>query len=59
MQDYFKVLQMIGHNTAKLELPLVMIVHPVLNMVLLKKYHGSYLLPNLISVDDNAEYEVK
>ena len=36
----FKVLQIVGHNAAKLELPPGMKVHPVFNIVLLKKYHG-------------------
>ena len=49
---------MIGHNTAKLELPLVIKVHPVFNVALLKKYYGNCLLLNPILVDNNAEYEV-
>ena len=35
----FKVLQMVGHNAAKLELPPGMKVHPVFNIALLKRYH--------------------
>ena len=36
----FKVLQMAGRNAAKLELPPRMKIHPVFNIVMLKKYHG-------------------
>ena len=36
----FKVLQMVGRNAAKLELPPGMKVHPIFNIALLKKYHG-------------------
>ena len=54
-----KVLQMVGRNAAKLELPPGIKVHPVFNVVLLKRYHGQRLISNPISVDDNAEYEVK
>ena len=50
---------MIRHNAAKLELPLGMKVHPVFNVALLKRYHSQRLLPNLISVDDNAKYEIE
>ena len=35
----FKVLQMVGCNAAKLELPPGMKVHPVFNVALLKRYH--------------------
>ena len=55
----FKVLQMVGRNAAKLELPPGIKVHPVFNVALLKRYHGQRLIPNPISVDDNAEYEVE
>ena len=50
---------MVGRNAAKLELPLGMKVHPIFNVALLKRYHGEHLLPNPISVDSNAEYEVE
>ena len=55
----FKVLQMVGCNAAKLELPLGMKVYPVLNMAFFKRYQGQPLTPNPIVVDDNAEYEVE
>ena len=55
----FKLLQMVGHNAAKLELPPGIKVHPVFNAVLLKRYHGQCLLPNPILVDSNAEYKVE
>ena len=49
---------MVGRSTAKLELPPGMKVHPIFNIALLKRYHGQCLIPNPISVDDDAEYEV-
>ena len=50
---------MAGRNAAKLELPPGMKVHPVFNVALLKSYHSQCLIPNPISVDDDAEYEVE
>ena len=50
---------MVGHNAAKLELPLGMKVHPVFNVALLKRYHGQCLIPNPILVEDDVEYEVE
>ena len=50
---------MAGPNAVKLELPPKMNLYPVLNVALLKRYHGQYLLLNLILVDHNAEYEVE
>ena len=49
---------MIRCNAAKLELPPSMKVYPIFNVALLKKYHGQYLIPNPILVDDDAEYEI-
>ena len=46
---------MIGHNAAKLKLPPGMKVHPIFNVALLKRYYGQCLIPNPISVDDNAK----
>ena len=54
----FKVSQMVGRNAAKLEMPPGMKVHPVFNIVLLKRYHSQCLMPNPISIDDDAKYEV-
>ena len=50
---------MIGHNAAKLELPLGIKVHSIFNVAWLKRYHGQHLLENPILVDNNAEYEVE
>ena len=50
---------MVGCNGAKLELLPGIKVHPTFNIALLKKYHGQNLLPNLILVDDNAEYKAE
>ena len=55
----FKVLQMVGRNAAKLELPPGIKVHPVFNIALLKRYHRQRLLLNPILVDGDAEYEVE
>ena len=51
----FKVLQMIRCNAAKIELPPGMKVYSMVNVALLKKYHGQHLIPSPISVDDDAE----
>ena len=50
---------MVRCNATKLELKPPMKVHCVFNVALLKRYHRKCLLPNLISVDDNVEYEVE
>ena len=55
----FKVIKMVGHNAAKPELPPGMKVHPVFNVALLKRYYSQCFIPNLISVDDDAKYEVE
>ena len=52
----FKVLQMIRHNAAKLDLPPGIRVYPIFNVALLKKYHGQHLILNTTSIDDDAEY---
>ena len=55
----FKVMQMIRQNAAKIELLPGIKVHPVFNVALLKKYHSQHLIPNPISVDNDAEYEIE
>ena len=50
---------MIGHNAAKIDLTPEMKVNPAFNVALLKRYHGQCLIPKLILVEDNAEYEVE
>ena len=50
---------MIGHNTAKIELPPRIKVHPIFNMALLKKYYSQCLMPNPIWVDNDTEYKVE
>ena len=47
------------YKAAKLALPLGIKAHPVFNMTLLKRYYGQCLIPNPISVEDDAEYEVE
>ena len=55
----FKVIQAVGCNTFKLDLPVVLQVYPVFNMVLLHWYTGSRMLPMLLEVDDNTGNMIK
>ena len=52
------MIQEIGRNAAKLDLPASMSVHPVFNISLLRKYYGDRLLPKVVQVEDDAEYEI-
>ena len=52
------MIQEIGRNAAKLDLPASMSVHPVFNVLLLRKYYGDRLLPKVIQVEDDAKYEI-
>ena len=54
----FRVIQEIGSTAAKLDLPASMSVHPVFNVSLLRKYYGDRLLPKVVQVEDDAEYEI-
>ena len=54
----FRVIQEIGRNAMKLDLPASISVHPVFNVLLLKKYYGDRLLPKVVQVEDDAEYEI-
>ena len=54
----FQVLQEIGRNAAKLDLPASMSVHPVFNVLLLRKYYVDRLLPKAVQVEDDAKYEI-
>ena len=42
----------------KLDLPVSMSVHPVFNVLLLRKYYGDRLLPKVVQVKDDAEYKI-
>ena len=55
----FKVLQLIGANAAKLELPESMSVHPVFNVSLLKVYKGTLQRPAPVEVEGQTEYEIE
>ena len=54
----FRVIQEIRRNAAKLDLPASMSIHPVFNVSLLRKYYGDRLLPKVVQVEDDAEYEI-
>ena len=54
----FRVIQEIRRNAVKLDLPVSMSVHPVFNVSLLRKYYGDRLLPKVVQVEDDAEYEI-
>ena len=55
----FKVLQAVGCNTFKLDLPVMLQVYPVFNVVLLHWYMGGRMLPMLIEVDDKTGNMIK
>ena len=52
------MIQEIGRNAAKLDLPASMSVHPVFNISLLRKYYGDRLLPKVVQVEDDAGYKI-
>ena len=54
----FRVIQEIRRNTAKLDLPASMSVHPAFNVSLLRKYYGDRLLPKEVQGEDDAKYEI-
>ena len=52
------MIQEIGRNAEKLDLLASISVHPVFNVSLLRKYYGDRLLPKVVQVEDDAEYEI-
>ena len=54
----FKVIQAIGRNIFKLDLPVVLRVYPVFNILLLHQYMGGRMLPALLEVENKTEYIV-
>ena len=54
----FRVIQEIRRNAAKLDLPASMSIHPVFNVLLLRKYYGDRLLPKVVQVEDDTKYEI-
>ena len=54
----FQVLEMVGSNAARLQLPATMKIHPVFNVGLLKKYQGDLIRPDPVEIDGELEYEV-
>ena len=55
----FEVLQKVGRNACKLQMPAAMKVHPVFNVALLRKYHGTRVVPAALEVDDQQRYEIE
>ena len=45
-------------NTIKLDLPASISIHPVFNILLLKKYYRDRLLPKVVQVEDDAKYKI-
>ena len=54
----FRVLEFVGSNAVKLELPVGMKVHNVFNIGLCKLYKGTQVHPPAIEVDSVNEYEL-
>ena len=54
----FRVVQLVGDNAVKLELPPAMKIHPVFNISLVKHYQGSQLLPAPVEVEGQEEFEL-
>ena len=54
----FRVVQLVGDNAVKLDLPAAMGVHPVFNISLVKLYLGSQLQPAPVEVEGQEEYEI-
>ena len=51
----FKVIQVVGCNAFKLDLPVALRVHPVFNVLLLRWYMGDRMLPAPLAIDDKTE----
>ena len=51
----FKVIQVVGHNVIKMDLPVPLRVHPVFNVLLLRQYMGYKMLPAPLAPDDKTE----
>ena len=54
----FKVVRAVGRNAFKLDLPVALRVHPVFNVLLLRRYTGDRMLPAPVAIDDETEYVV-
>ena len=54
----FKVNQAVGCNAFKLDLPVMLRVHPVFNVSLLRWYTGDRMLPAPLEVDNKTKYVV-
>ena len=51
----FQVIQEIGRNAMKLDLPVSMSMQPVFNVSLLEKYYGDRLLLKVVQVKDDTK----
>ena len=54
----FKVIQAVGRNSFKLDLPVVLRVNPVFNVLLLQHYMGDRMLPAPLAINDKTEYAI-
>ena len=54
----FKVIQAVGCRVFKLDLSVMLRVHPVFNVLLLWQYMGDRMLPAPLATDDKTEYVV-
>ena len=54
----FRVIQEIGRNAMKLDLPASMSKYPVFSISLLKKYYGDRLVHKAVQVEDDTEYKI-
>ena len=54
----FKVIRVVGCNVLKLDLPVVLLVHPVFNVLLIQRCTGDRMLPAPLAIDDEMEYVI-
>ena len=54
----FKVIRVVGCNALKLDMPVMLRVHPVFNVSLLWQYMGDRMLPAPLAINDKTEYIV-
>ena len=52
------ILRIVGNNACELEVPEAMNIHPVVNLIQMKKYHSSLQRPPSIEIEGEEEYEV-
>ena len=52
----FKAMQVVYRNAFKLDLPVMLRMHPVLNVSLLRQYMGNRMLPAPLAINNKTEY---